>query len=77
MARARNLVAAAVLIGAGLGLAIVKRVVDEHAGTLAVETGAWGTRFLIRLPLNGPSSVSQQMPAQALACCRLRRCWGR
>src|SRR5262249_54558226 len=38
--------------GTGLGLAIVKRVVEEHRGTLAVETGAWGTRFTIRLPVS-------------------------
>jgi signal transduction histidine kinase len=49
--------------GTGLGLAIVKKVVDEHRGTLAVETGAWGTCFTIRLPIAGPpSSVRPAAP---------------
>ncbi|HVK86159.1 MAG TPA: GAF domain-containing protein [Kofleriaceae bacterium] len=37
--------------GTGLGLAIVKRVVDDHKGTIRCETGAGGTTFAIRLPL--------------------------
>ncbi len=38
--------------GTGLGLAIVAAIVEEHAGTVTVETapGA-GARFLVRLPL--------------------------
>ncbi|HEY1550476.1 MAG TPA: HAMP domain-containing sensor histidine kinase [Kofleriaceae bacterium] len=37
--------------GTGLGLAIVKKVVDDHRGTIAVETGATGTAFVMKLPL--------------------------
>jgi signal transduction histidine kinase len=37
--------------GTGLGLAIVKKVVDDHRGTIAVETGATGTAFVVKLPL--------------------------
>jgi signal transduction histidine kinase len=48
--------------GTGLGLAIVKKVVEEHGGRLAVQTGAWGTRFTIRLPLQGPPASSRPPP---------------
>jgi signal transduction histidine kinase len=48
--------------GTGLGLAIVKKVVDEHHGVVAVETGAWGTRFTIRLPLQGPPPSTHPPP---------------
>lgn len=37
--------------GTGLGLAIVKRVVDDHHGTIRCDTGATGTTFTIRLPV--------------------------
>ncbi|KLU61182.1 sensor histidine kinase DcuS [Peptococcaceae bacterium CEB3] len=37
--------------GHGIGLALVKHAVESHAGRVEVETGNWGTRFLIRLPL--------------------------
>jgi two-component system sensor kinase FixL len=37
--------------GAGLGLAFCKKVVDEHGGTIAVETSALGgAAFAVRLP---------------------------
>jgi signal transduction histidine kinase len=36
--------------GTGLGLAIVKKIVDDHHGTIACETGAGGTTFRIKLP---------------------------
>jgi signal transduction histidine kinase/putative methionine-R-sulfoxide reductase with GAF domain len=36
--------------GTGLGLAIVKRIVDDHHGTIRVDTSTTGTTFTIRLP---------------------------
>lgn len=36
--------------GTGLGLSICQRIVHEHGGELAVESGEGGTRFRIRLP---------------------------
>ena len=41
--------------GTGLGLAIVKRTVDDHHGTIAVESGTTGTTFVIRLPMQRPT----------------------
>jgi signal transduction histidine kinase/putative methionine-R-sulfoxide reductase with GAF domain len=41
--------------GTGLGLAIVKKVVDDHHGTIAVESGSTGTTFVIKLPLARPT----------------------
>ena len=40
--------------GTGLGLAIAYRIVTEHQGTMTVETGATGTRFVLELPVAGP-----------------------
>ena len=38
--------------GTGLGLAIVYRIVDDHQGTITVDSEAGkGTRFILRLPL--------------------------
>ncbi|ETK37335.1 hypothetical protein MPTA5024_04425 [Microbispora sp. ATCC PTA-5024] len=37
--------------GTGLGLAIAREVVEAHAGTIRVEDGEPGVRFVIRLPL--------------------------
>jgi signal transduction histidine kinase len=42
--------------GTGLGLAIVKKVVEDHHGTIAVDTGNEGTTFQIRMPAGRPSS---------------------
>ncbi len=42
--------------GTGLGLAIVKKVVDDHHGTIRVDTGPTGTTFVIKLPMGRPSS---------------------
>ncbi len=36
--------------GTGLGLATVHRIVQEHGGSIRVETGSQGTSFRIRLP---------------------------
>jgi signal transduction histidine kinase len=36
--------------GTGLGLAIVKKIVEEHAGTITVQSSARGATFKVRLP---------------------------
>ena len=37
--------------GSGLGLAIVHRIVDDHGGSVRLESGAGeGTRVRVRLP---------------------------
>jgi C4-dicarboxylate-specific signal transduction histidine kinase len=36
--------------GTGLGLSISKGIVESHGGTLAVESGEWGSAFVVRLP---------------------------
>ncbi|WP_437674290.1 GAF domain-containing protein [Sorangium sp. So ce131] len=42
--------------GTGLGLAIVKKIVDEHAGTIVVESSDKGAKFTIRLPQESAST---------------------
>ncbi|HSD88019.1 MAG TPA: GAF domain-containing protein [Kofleriaceae bacterium] len=41
--------------GTGLGLAIVKKIVDDHHGTIACESGSNGTTFIIKIPLQRPT----------------------
>ena len=42
--------------GTGLGLAIAHRIIDDHKGTISVESEEGkGARFIIRLPLGGES----------------------
>lgn len=41
--------------GVGLGLTLVKQIVDAHAGTVHVESDAYGSRFSVELPLAAPS----------------------
>ena len=41
--------------GTGLGLAIVKKILDDHHGTIAVETGSTGTNFVLKLQLQRPT----------------------
>ncbi len=43
--------------GTGLGLAIVKKVVDDHHGTVHVETSDSGTRFTVKIPLQTTQSL--------------------
>jgi len=46
--------------GSGLGLAISRRLVDEHGGTIAVDTWTSGARhgtvFTVRFPIAGPKA---------------------
>jgi len=47
--------------GTGLGLTVVKGIIEEHGGTIAVDSGIdKGTTFWIRLPLEGaqPADIS-------------------
>ncbi|MFO0558979.1 MAG: GAF domain-containing protein [Polyangiales bacterium] len=43
--------------GTGLGLAIVKKVVDDHHGTVHVDTSDRGTRFTVKIPLQATQSL--------------------
>ncbi len=44
--------------GSGLGLFIVKNIVERHGGTVAVEsTEGTGSRFMIRLPVQGSGTT--------------------
>ncbi|MBA4370429.1 MAG: sensor histidine kinase [Coriobacteriaceae bacterium] len=40
--------------GVGIGLAVVKEIVERHGGTIAIDSGEWGTEFAVRLPLVDP-----------------------
>lgn len=46
--------------GTGLGLSIVSKVVDEHQGSIRIESGVAGTRFVIFLP------AQPELPSEAL-----------
>jgi signal transduction histidine kinase len=67
--------------GTGLGLAIVKKIVDEHGGTVAVESSSRGATFTLRLPHDGPPGMasdsvmppSTEAPAAAPARPAMRR----
>jgi signal transduction histidine kinase len=37
--------------GTGLGLAIVKKIIDDHHGTITVDTSPAGTTFVLKLPM--------------------------
>jgi signal transduction histidine kinase len=43
--------------GTGLGLAIVKKIIDDHHGTITVDTGPQGTNFVLKLPLQRTTDV--------------------
>jgi len=46
--------------GTGLGLSIVKKIVDEHHGTITVDSSQAGTKFVIRLPQTEPEGLVTQ-----------------
>ncbi len=53
--------------GTGLGLAIVYRIIEDHEGTISVDSEAGkGTRFIIRLPLSeetsSPKTLNSELP---------------
>jgi two-component system, sporulation sensor kinase E len=49
--------------GTGLGLTVVKGIVEEHGGTIAVESVVdKGTTFWIRLPLDRAESAATSLP---------------
>ncbi len=45
--------------GTGLGLAIVKKIVDEHDGSIQVESSDKGACFVLRFPSAGPPHDTQ------------------
>ncbi len=49
--------------GTGLGLAMVKRTVEEHQGTVSVESSPRGASFQLRLP-QPPSPIPASPPAK-------------
>jgi signal transduction histidine kinase len=49
--------------GTGLGLAIVKKIVDEHHGTIAVDSSDRGATFTIRLPQEEQPRASAELGA--------------
>jgi len=49
--------------GTGLGLTVVKGIVEEHGGTIAVESAVdKGTTFWIRLPIDGAQTTAISYP---------------
>ncbi|MFO0586786.1 MAG: GAF domain-containing protein [Polyangiaceae bacterium] len=53
--------------GTGLGLAIVKKIVDEHQGTITVDSTDHGATFLIRLPQEEGARQTNRPPAEKSA----------
>jgi K+-sensing histidine kinase KdpD len=50
----------------GLGIYICKNMVEAHGGTMWLERTAGGSRFGIRLPIEGTGRLRQQPPDQRL-----------
>jgi signal transduction histidine kinase len=51
--------------GTGLGLEIVHRIVTQNfGGTVEVKSEPGSTRFLVRLPVDGPAATAQESSAQ-------------
>jgi signal transduction histidine kinase len=49
--------------GTGLGLAIVNKIVNDHGGTVSVETTSEkGTIFLVKLPRSLPTGIMNEQP---------------
>lgn len=48
--------------GTGLGLSIVKSIVEIHKGTVRVERGERGARFVIELPRGTPPAAPEEKP---------------
>jgi signal transduction histidine kinase len=49
--------------GTGLGLAIVSKIVNDHGGTVTVETTSdKGTIFLVKLPRSLPTGIMNEQP---------------
>jgi CheY-like chemotaxis protein len=53
--------------GTGLGLWVCRNIIEEHGGTIDVESSSAGTRFVIRLPLRagGEPSLEDSAPGQS------------
>jgi len=49
--------------GTGIGLAVVTDLVSLYDGTVHIEDGAVGARFVVTLPAAGPAGLSSEAPA--------------
>ena len=56
--------------GTGLGLGITKQIVEKHGGRIAVTSRVGATRFMVYLPVGGPSQqagqAEQAVPGQEM-----------